>query len=73
LVRNGQSVKLRPDKEGNAMHTAWRVYREMLLQICRDYRTLPDVRTLSTDEIEFFYNGIRGELEDRTKPVESRR
>ena len=34
----------------------------MLLQICRDYATLPDIRTLELSEIRFFYNGLRHEL-----------
>lgn len=44
------------------------VYREMLLQICRDYPGLPDPRTLSVDEIVFFYHGLRAELKRHTQP-----
>jgi len=44
------------------------VFREMLLQICRDYPGLPDPRTLTMSEILFFYEGLRGELHSRTKP-----
>jgi len=40
----------------------------MLLQISRDYSGLPDVRTLSGSEIRFFYEGLRAELKEHTKP-----
>ena len=44
------------------------VYAEMFLQICRDYHSLPDVRTLKAHEIKFFYNGLRAELKSASKP-----
>lgn len=44
------------------------VYREMLLQICRDYHSLPDPRSLSLAEIRFFYEGLRPELIKISKP-----
>lgn len=44
------------------------VYTEMLYQICRDYPGLPDPRTLRAREIRFFYEGLRAELEEHTKP-----
>jgi hypothetical protein len=69
LVRGGASVKLRPDhKTGLARHTMGEVFREMFIQVLRTYPSLPDPRTLSMDEIEFLYEGIRGELEEVTKP-----
>lgn len=40
----------------------------MLLQICSDYPGLPDPRTLSLDEIRFFYAGLRPGLKKHTKP-----
>jgi hypothetical protein len=43
------------------------VYGEMLLQICREYASLPDPRTLTATEIRFFYEGIRAELERQTR------
>ena len=49
-------------------HTADRVYGEMLLQVCRDYPGLPDPRTLKAREIRFFYEGLRGELTENSKP-----
>lgn len=44
------------------------VYREMLWQICRDYPGLPDPRSLTVEEICFFYEGLRAELREHTKP-----
>ena len=44
------------------------VYTEMLLQISRDYPGLPDPRTLKAHEIRFFFEGIRAELKEHTKP-----
>ena len=41
---------------------------EMLLQVCRDYSGLPDPRTLKAHEIRFFYDGLRAELKQHTKP-----
>ena len=49
-------------------HTLVPVYQEMLLNIARLYHGLPDPRTLTLTEIRFFYNGIRGELHELTKP-----
>lgn len=60
-------MKLRPGADGAPVHTRWRVYREMMLQIARTYPSIPDVRTMTLDQIEFFYEGIRGELEAMTK------
>jgi hypothetical protein len=39
----------------------------MLLQVCRDYAGIPDPRTLTLEEIRFFYNGLRGELKKYSK------
>lgn len=39
----------------------------MLLQICRDYSSLPDPRTLRFSEIRWFYEGMRAELKRHTK------
>lgn len=41
---------------------------EMLLQVCRDYPGVPDPRTLKAHEIRFFYEGLRPELKEHTKP-----
>jgi hypothetical protein len=40
----------------------------MLLQICREYPGLPDARALTMAEIRFFYEGLRSELRERSKP-----
>lgn len=51
-------------------HTAENVLREMFLQISRDYQALPDPRTLTADEIKFYYEGLRQELYESTKNTE---
>lgn len=56
------------DREHGFIHTAEVVYTEMLLQICRHYAGLPDPRSLTTDEILFFYEGLRPELKRATAP-----
>lgn len=48
-------------------HTVASVYSEMLLQICRAYKSLPPVRDMDLSEIKFFYNGYREELKYNTK------
>lgn len=50
------------------LSTGGATYREMLLQICRDYPGLPDPRTLTIPEIVFFYEGLRPELQKYTRP-----
>jgi len=64
LVRHGNDDKLIPISH----HTTGNVYKEMFLQICRDYSSLPDPRTLKLSEIRFYYDGLRGELKQHTKP-----
>lgn len=69
LVRDGVDYCHPRDPEtGAARHTAEVVYAEMLIQICRSYRSLPDPRTLAMGEIRWFYEGIRAELREATKP-----
>ncbi len=60
LVRDGADCKL---KDNRMMP----VYCEMFLQICRDYSSLPDVKTLTLSEISFYYDGLRRELKASTK------
>lgn len=60
-MRHGTDEKL---KKGDHIFAV--VYREMLLQISRDYAGLPDIRTLKVFEIRFFYNGMRNELHKNT-------
>jgi hypothetical protein len=69
-VRNGENVILEPTIDGVPLHTRANVITEMFLQICLSYPGLPDPRTLDLDEIEFFYDGIRGQLIEDTKPRE---
>ena len=66
LVRHGIDEQLQD--RGKKTNTFYPVYSEMLLQISRDYSGLPDVRTMKVHEILFFYNGIRVELQQHTKP-----
>jgi len=63
LVRHGEDAKI--DKCGHIFNA---VYREMFLQICRDYPGLPNARDLKAKEILFFYEGLRPELKEHTKP-----
>jgi hypothetical protein len=68
-VRSGADAWLPRDrKTGHTTHRLPVVYAEMLGQICLDYSTLPDPRTLTLEEIRFFYNISRAELKRRTKP-----
>jgi len=48
-------------------HKIVRVYTEMLLQVSREYPGLPDPRTMSLEEIRFFYDGIRHDLHKLSK------
>jgi hypothetical protein len=61
LVRGGRNVHLEEE------HTRVRVYTEMLLQVVHDYPGIGNWRELSEHEIEFFYDGLRGELKKATK------
>lgn len=68
-MRSGADTVLPKDaKTKRVMHNAANVYGEMLLQCCIDYSALPDPRTLTIDEIIFFYDGIRSTLHKATKP-----
>jgi len=63
LVRNGGIVR----KKGIG------VYLEMIYQVCRDYASLPDIRTLTSQEIRFWYSGLIPELKEATtKPKKSK-
>ena len=64
LVRGGRNAKLEPISN----HRAFPVYTEMYLQICREYSSLPDPRSLSASEIKFYYEGLRADLKKATKP-----
>ena len=62
-MRNGANYII-----GGGGHTRVNVFSEMFRQICRDYPSLPDARTLTEREILFFYEGIREELKRTTRP-----
>lgn len=55
------------DKEGRTLNTRGNVYPQMMIEICSHYRSLPDVRTLTYNEIEFFYNAIKPTLKQLSK------
>lgn len=60
-------MRLPRDREtGRPRHNIPAVYGEMLLEICRDYPGLPDPRTLSMDDIRFFFEGMRPSLKEAT-------
>lgn len=59
-MRNGADARL---------SSAQATYKEMLLQVARDYAGLPDARTLTVGEIVFFYEGLRPELKKHTRPA----
>ncbi len=68
-MRLGADATCEPDKTtGQSTHKLRPVYQEMLVQVCRDFPTLPDPRTLTMGEIRFFYESLRAELRERTKP-----
>lgn len=48
------------------------VMNEMVLQVCMDYRSFPDYRTMDTDDIIRFYEGIRGSQLKATRPKSSK-
>ena len=62
-MRAGADVKL-----SRQAHTRVTVYSEMLAQVVRDYSGIGDFRVLSADEIRFFYDWLRPELKEATKP-----
>lgn len=63
LVRHGEDARLY-----HGDHHRVSVYSEMLLQVVRDYSGLPNCRDLSDSEIRWFYDGLRAELKQATKP-----
>jgi hypothetical protein len=62
LVRHGVDEYLTRGR-----HRVVAVYTEMLLQVSREYPGLPDPRTMTLDEIRFFYNGLRNDLRNATQ------
>ena len=60
LVRNGVSAHV-------TGATTEQVYREMIVMISQNYKTLPNVLEMQLYEIEFFYDNIRYLLESLTK------
>jgi hypothetical protein len=67
LVRHGAdyTLDLRVDK---TKHEIIAVYDEMFINILRHYKCLPDVKALKFREIKYFYERLRYELRETTKP-----
>ena len=57
LVRHGVDEKLTRGR-----HRIVAVYAEMLLQVSHEYPGIPDPRTMTMEEIRFFYDGLRHDL-----------
>lgn len=57
LVRHGADERLTRGR-----HRVVAVYTEMLLQISHEYPGIPDPRTMTMEEIRFFYEGLRADL-----------
>ena len=55
-------------RERESIHTRWNVLAHMFFTICLRYRSLPDPRTLDADEVEVFYDAIRAQLIEDTRP-----
>jgi hypothetical protein len=55
ICRGGEYTVI---ENGNRAH----VLKDMILNICSNYSSLPDVRELTEDEIEFFYSGLKQRL-----------
>jgi hypothetical protein len=49
-------------------HTFMNVYTEMFLQVVMDYSGIGDFRELEYNEVVFFYEGLRKDLKEATKP-----
>ena len=69
-MRHGENIRLQDPRGERPSHTRLRVYQEMMLNVAMHYRSAPDVRTMDLEELEFFYEGLRGHLMSITKPGE---
>jgi hypothetical protein len=73
LVRCGANERLRRkfnDETGtnDSLNTYLAVHIEMLLQVCREYPAIGNFRELTASEIRFFYDGLRAELIESSRP-----
>jgi len=64
LVRGGGNVWFSKWEGG---HGLVRVYSEMMTQCAFNYPGLPDPRTMTLDEIRYFYESLRPSLKQSTK------
>jgi len=72
VVRGGLNTRLRGvrNEEGVllSVHKLAPVYLEMWMQIQIEYPSLPPPKSLTLSEVQTYYDFIRGDLKDRTRP-----
>lgn len=72
LVRSGSDTQdfTRDEDSGDFVkaHSMYNVLMEQFVQVCRMYRNLPDPRTLTIAEVQMFYDYLRPELRELTRP-----
>jgi hypothetical protein len=73
VIRRGDDSIIPPERDGDGVlryvHNAPNVHREMLYQIARDYQCIGNVMDMTFSEIRFWYDGLRAELRQTTKPL----
>lgn len=65
LIVNGRDGPLPEQWDGENFrpgNTFFEVFTLMMIQVARDYNGLPDVRSLTFEEIQFFYDFLKPEL-----------
>lgn len=69
IVRRGEDVQLPNDRNSAAIvHNGANVYGEMFAHVCVSGASIGDFRTLTLDEIVFFYDCLRPQLKRHTAP-----
>lgn len=69
IVRRGEDTKIPPQRRGEpSPHRRVVVYGAMYAQICRDYNVLPDLASITSEQIRWFYDMLRPDLHHQTKP-----
>ena len=63
-----RAVRNKETGELISTHKVVAVYMQMFLQIQCDYSSLPPPKTLKLSEIRVYYDFIRADLRERTKP-----
>jgi hypothetical protein len=59
-------VSLGIDRNGMPLNTRLAVLTEMFFNICSHYTVLPSLEGMDIEDIEFFYDGMRSILRNRT-------